>query len=201
MALTTELWEDTGPLDSNNNPTTRIEVDNIGWKDSPKDETVNPANYPIVRPYYGFGSIYNLSYKKYNYVKIYGTYNDVQNVRCFFKNRPKTDGTVRMYYMWTTEYQEPDNLLLNGSWFDPTNSPTWYPLLSTSGPRGPADWVPQLTNDTTYYTKYLVTQLYIEPASMDNYGNLDTDFEFRVEYEEYKTGLPGYDQSLVNWSW
>ena len=69
--ITVEVWEDSGAVSSGHG-TTRAEVDNLGFKDSPLDETFTFADYPIRRPINT--ELFTVSYKKYYYFKFYGTY-------------------------------------------------------------------------------------------------------------------------------
>lgn len=212
MALTTQIWEDSGPLiGSPLAPTIRQEVDNIGFKNSGLDETYSYVDYPIGRPYTGGSPYpYATSYTKYNYFKISGTYAKVINLSVSFHNTiwTLTSGIaskIRIYYKWTNVYAEPTNVLMtDGSWFDPYVSiPTLsVPDLATTDPRDATSQVPILTNNQTYYSAYLVTQLYVEyDNSYTNYGNLNPDFTLNITYTERKTGLPGYAADNVNWSW
>ena len=95
---------------------------------------------------------------------------------------------VRILYKWTNVYEEPDNTLLNGVFYDPTNAPIWIPKLSTVGPEAATSYITPAAN-TTYYTAYLVTQLYMDKSADDDYGNLEEAFTMRFNIEEPKTGF------------
>ena len=198
MALTIELWEDSGPQVIGRG-TTSIEVDNLGWKDSDLDETFIFSDYPLGRP---FGSsIISTSYKKYYFYKIYGTYTDADQPQIKFDGTPLGTATkLNVLYKWTNVYQTPDNVLLDGTTFDPNIPPIWFPQLSTTGPDGTMSEVTKLINNTTYYTPYLVTQLIIYPSTDSDYGNLNDLFSLQFDLNENKSGLPGYDPALINWS-
>lgn len=216
MALTTQIWEDSGPLTGSPlAPTTRHEVSNIGFKNSGLDETFPFIDYPIGRPYLGGSPTpYVCSYTKYNYFKIFGTYSKVINLSVSFAPASIWTPTsnvaknIRIYYKWTNVYEEPTNVLMTGgTYFDPyISSPPslGIPNLSTTDPRDATLQIPVLTNNQTYYTAYLVLQLYVEADPLNsytNYGNLKSDFALNINYTERKTGLPGYAPDNVNWSW
>ena len=205
MAMTVELWEDSGPITSGHG-TTRIEVDNIGWKNSALSEIYTFADYPITRPLPP--NIYRTSFKKYNYFKIYGTYESAFDMEIRFNGTPVGSGNgsgtaskVKVFYKWSSTYAVPTTSLLNGTLYDPANPIIMKPLLSTTGPEGTALWTPTLATNTTYYTPYLITQLFVEPSEWDDYGNLNSTLELEIKFKESKTGLPNYDPELVNWEW
>ena len=145
------------------------------------------------------------SYKKYYFYKIYGTYVEALPPTIKFEGRadavpPGGVETSQVVYQWTNVYTTPDTNLLSGTTYDPNIPPTWVPLLSTTGPNGVMSEVTSLINNTTYYTPYLVTQLMLFPSSRFDYGNLDASFSLQLDLNEKKTGLPGFDESLINWS-
>lgn len=205
MALTVELWEDTGAVSSGHG-TLQQEVNNIGWKNSSLDETYPFADYPVTRPLSGY--VHTTSFKKYNYFKIYGTYDDAHDLEIRFNGTPVGSGNgsgsaskVRIYYKWSSTYAVPNTTLLSGTFYDPSNPIILKPLLSTTGPNGTAVWTPTLAANTTYYTPYLITQLFVEPSEWNDFGNLNSTFELEIKFKESKTGLPDYDSNLVNWEW
>jgi len=73
MALFVTVWEDSGPVVSSKG-TTRTQVTNIGWKSSGLDESNHYVYNPIIRPEEGSDIPFTYSYKKYNFMKIAGTY-------------------------------------------------------------------------------------------------------------------------------
>lgn len=197
MAITTSIWEDSGPLTAGHG-TIRQEVDNLGWKASDLDETYPFADYPNGRPINS--ELYTLSFKKYYYFKFQGTYDDVTNVRMSLTGA--VDGQaekVRILYKWTDVYATPDNNLLAGITYDPSNPSIWTPKLSNVGPELATSYVLSPSPNTTYYSAYLVTQLYMDKSVASDYGNLGTSFKLNMTINEKKTGLPGFDSSLINW--
>lgn len=206
MALNIELWEDSGVATGTPAAgTTRHEVNNLGFKSAAWDETYPFVDYPVTRPY--GGNLYTVSFKKYYYFKIYGTYDYAHKLKVSFTGNPSGAGAgsgiapkVRVLYKWTNTYETPDNSLLAGSTYDPNTPLKMLPLLSTQGPEYAGSYVDEMTSNTTYYTQYLVTQLLVEPGNWDDYGNLNT-MTLRIDFDERKSGLPGYDSELVNWEW
>ena len=202
MALNLSVWEDSGAVVAGHG-TTRIEVDNLGFKDSPVDETNTFADYPIRRPI--DDELYTLSYKKYYYFKFDGTYSSVSSFTAYLDGDPEgvagsgIASKIRILYKWTNVYAVPDNTLLDGIFYDPANPPIWNPKLSTVGPEVATSYVTPAPN-TTYYTAYLVTQLYIDKSTSNDYGNLEEAFVLNFKIEEPKSGLPDFDTGLINWS-
>lgn len=196
MAWTIELWEDHGaPTGSPSVGTTRQEVDNIGWRNSFTDETSAFADSPVQRPY---GSLlYGLSYTKYNYFKVVqGGTGYVNNIRVTFTGTMTGAGAgsgiasgVRLYYKWATSYQAPTNNFMGGSYFNPGDTAIWNPLISATGPETAVNVSGSETN--TFYTQYLVTQLYVEPSTWDDFGNLNPDFKISLTFDEYIADISG----------
>lgn len=197
MALNLSVWEDSGAVVSSHG-TTRDEVDNLGFKASANAESSPFADYPIRRPI--DDELFTLSYKKYYYFKFDGTYSSIRNFAAYFSGTSIGQAEkVRILYKWTNVYQVPDNSLLDGIFYDPSNAPIWNPKISTVGPEAATSYIDPAAN-TTYYTQYLVTQLYIDKSTDNDYGNLGSVFTLNFLLNEPKTGLPDFDTSLINWS-
>lgn len=206
MAWTIQLWEDHGAATGSPSVgTTRQEVDNIGWRDSFTDETSPYVDSPLQRPY---GSLqYGLSYTKYNYFKVIKDSGNsyMRDARIQFINTMTGAGNgsgiasgVRLYYKWATSYVAPNNNFLGGSYLNPGDVAIWNPLVSDTGPETAVN---QLTGfrTTTFYTQYLVTQLYVEPSAWDDFGNLQPDFKIELTFDEYIRDVSGqYDTTLVS---
>lgn len=204
MALALEVWEDSGIIGSpGSGPSVRHEVDNLGFKNSPLDETYSFANYPIGRPVGGSPAERSYSYKKYYYFKFSGTYasNSLNSVVISLDGSPETTGgsplitdgsgvanNVSIVYAMTNVYEEPDNLPLVGTTYDYTLPPLIVPNLSTTDPRNATSIINPVT-DTTYYTNYIVMQLVVEPSGGSDYGNLNSELELRFAVNERKSGL------------
>ena len=206
MAITIELWEDSGPLTAGHG-TTRQAVNNLGWKDSDADETTEFVDYPIERPpNEGSPAQHTLSYTKYYYYKIYGTYDYAHQFSVSLSGVLEKVGAVLgdgyatdldVLYKLTNTYVAPSNILLPGAtiW----TGQSWTPKLSTVGPQNATASVPVLAADTTYYSEYIVTQLKAYSGEWDNFGNLDDNFELHASLVERKSGLPGYDPAYITW--
>lgn len=183
MSLLIQIFEDHGA------GPTAAEVNNVGWKSSIADETYLYADYPIARPD-GINTLYTTSAVKYNYAKISGTYANATRVR--FKLTGDVsgaapagyDGTnkVRLYYKLTNTYSNAaydDQFLLSGSYIIPGQTLILAPFLSTTGPDAATDFVNLLSANTTYYTNYLATQLYVEQGAWNEFGNIG---EFTIQF-------------------
>lgn len=192
MAITLEIFEDSGtqtgsPLKG----TTRIQVDNIGWKASGLDETFTFADYPIVRPELPQSA--SFSFHKYNFVKISGTYPLASRLQATLVGDTESGsldglilaGKVRLYYKWTNVYNTPTNAVLSGSLYDPNQLPIWRPMFSSVGPESATSKLNTMVANTTYYSSYLVTQLYVEPSLWTEYGNLG-DLKMQFDLHEYE---------------
>ena len=149
--------------------------------------------------------MFTTSYKKYYYFKFEGTYAEVQNIAIQFENDPEgiagstIAGNLRILYKWTNTYAVPTTDLLDGITYDPTDPPVWQPKLSAVGPEVATSYIDPAAN-TTYYTPYLVTQLYLDKSTDNDYGNLEAAFKLKMLLNEPKTGLPGFDTDAINWS-
>lgn len=198
MAMICEMYQDTGPVVAGHG-TTRISVDNIGWKSSGLDETHSFVYYPIRRPTV---SGYTYSFTQYNYVKISGTYAAGRAPRFVIQGNitgPDAVNRIKLYYKLTSVYAEPSNIQESGmteAVFIPyadgvqiKNIQLVLPArLSTSGPESANSYVHPLVQDTTYYTEYLVTQLQVDtPSAYYQYGNLG-DLRINFHVDEYETG-------------
>lgn len=216
MAITVEVKEDSGAVVSGHG-TTRISVNNIGWKNSGLDETHSYPYYPIQRPE-TFGL--QPSFKKYNYLKISGTYASGTRPKIIITNgilsgdisrtntsAPTTDtpltgitqttqietpttyqttNKVRLYYKLSSTYEVPDGNFDGDMIYVPPGGLTIYPRISTTGPESANTWIQRMSANTTYYTEYLITQLYVEPGAWDEYGNIG-NVEIKFTFDEYET--------------
>lgn len=202
MALNISVWEDSGALIGGHG-TVRNEVDNLGFKSSSLDETFTFADYPIRRPI--DDELFTVSYTKYYYFKLQGTYSELRSAAVQFEGQvdwnfgSPNDRNVRIVTKWTNVYTPPSTNLLTGVTYEPEHPAVWIPKLSTVGPEAAVSYLNPVAN-TTYYTQYLVTQLYLESGDADDYGNLGNTLKLKFILNEPKTGLPGFDTSLINWS-
>ena len=202
MAITISVWEDSGALIGGHG-TVRNEVDNIGYKASSLDETFTFADYPIRRPI--GDEMFTVSYTKYYYFKLQGTYSELRSVAVQFEGQvdwnfgSPNDRNARIVTKWTNTYAPPSTDLLTGVTYEPEHPAIWVPKLSSVGPEAATGYIDPVAN-TTYYTQYLVTQLYLDVGSDTDYGNLGNALKLKFILNEPKTGLPGFDTSLINWS-
>lgn len=182
MALTVEYWQDSGPVTSGRG-TTRISVNNVGYKSSGLDESNPWVYYPVRRPQF---SLFNWSYTQYNYFKISGTYpagkhfyiEVTHNVEAF---------KCKLYGKLTNVYQLPSNDWDSSLTYIPPGASIFVPRMSTSSPHLATTLPTTLSADTTYFSEYLVTQLYVEPDT-DMFGNLPA-ITFRAVVYDYESSL------------
>lgn len=189
MTITVEIYEDTGAVTSSHG-TLRQSVSNIGWKNNANDETNSYVFYPLQRPTSGV----TRSYKKYNYMKISGTFPRGSRPRIEVSGSTvgappvgyqATDGN-KLYYKLTNTYAVPDNAA-DGTLTEYLNTTvTLYPNVSTTGPEAATTTSQYLTGSTTYYTEYLVTQLHVEPGLDTEYGNIG-ELAIKVFIDEYES--------------
>lgn len=190
MTMLVELYEDSGTAVAGRG-TTRIAVENIGWKSSGLDESNSYIYHPITRS----ETDVVWSYTKYNFMKISGTYAAGARPRIQISGNvagaaPEGyDSTtkVKLYYKLTNEYETPSNAMDGSLIYVPPGGITVYPKLSTVGPEDASStYVHHLAGNTTYFSQYLVTQLLVEPGTAFDYGNLG-ELVVKVFVDEYET--------------
>lgn len=182
-----QLFEDSGPR-LGGEPTERHEVINIGWKKSGLTEATPFVEYPINRPTRHVSH----SFVKYNYLKISGIEKVGTRARLIIVGDPALmeEYDVRLYYKLTSTYLQPTDSLLTGSMYmyQTENMPVIFPRMSTTDPQDATSHIKWLQPNTTYYTEYFVSQLYVNSSYWDNYGNLGNGsitIRFAVDsYEE-----------------
>lgn len=194
MSIIVRLYEESGPVVAGRGANI-IEVDNIGWKSAGTDETSEYVYDPISRP---TGSApFSYSYKKVNFIKIEGTYGIASRVR--FKiygdllNKTHEEGyaftdKVRLFYKLTDVYETPTNTF-DGTlmYIAPGESKVVYPALSLTSPTSARAYPQYLESNTTYYTQYLVTQLFVEQGTPADFGNLG-ELNIECYVDEYEDG-------------
>lgn len=195
MSITIEAWEDSGPAVSGRG-TTQQKVINVGHKDDDASEDFNWGYYPIVRPSPGSANESDnmaLSFHKYTFFKISGTYSSASKVRVkIVGNLTGAAGTgiadkVRLVYKWTNTYATPSNDMLIGSTYDEADLEL-LPFLSETGPDTATSFCNILQPNTTYYTNYLVTQLHVDPSILDDHGNIPL-ITFECHLVDYETDV------------
>lgn len=187
MAITLQLWEDTGSVLASHG-TTRNPIENIGFRNSGTDDITPYADYPLIRPVPP--QLFAVSFPKYNYWKIFGTYPRARRPKILITGNvngaPPSGfvGTdkVRIYFNLTNIYTPPAATLLSGSFIDFSASTVLYPFTSGTGPELATTYIDPLLTDTTYWTAYLVTQLYMEQHIWDEFGNIgNVDIKFSID--------------------
>lgn len=190
MTMLVELYEDSGTAVAGRG-TTRIAVENIGWKNSGLDESNSYIYHPITRS----ETDVVWSYTKYNFMKISGTYAAGARPRIQISGNVagaapegyQSTTKVKLYYKLTNEYETPSNAMDGSLIYVPPGGITVYPKLSTVGPEDASStYVHHLAGNTTYFSQYLVTQLLVEPGTAFDYGNLG-ELVVKVFVDEYET--------------
>ena len=207
MAITLEMWENYGtPSGAYGAGAGIFLTDNVGWKDSPLDETYEYSHYPINRAH--SDDLFSTSYTKYHYFRMYGTYTEIEdwvvNIEGSLRGAGNQSGivdNVTLIYKWSDTYAEPTKDLLNGI---PTalSDKITIPVLRASviSPAGPMVGVDDFAANTVYHTPYLITQLVTFRSDWKDYGNLPADLKINSTLTEIKTGLPNYDPRLIKWT-
>ena len=194
MAITLELYEDTGPLLAGRGTTTTL-ADSIGWKDDGSDETNAYVFYPLKRPISPVTETY--SYTKYNFIKVSGTYPRATRLRFTLGGNytgaapsgyVDCSGKVKIYYKITNVYNPPANTAPSGMvYLPPGVIVDIIPYISLIGPNDATSLLPlDLLTNTNYWTGYLVTQLVVEPGAWDEYGNIGV-CNFTCYLDEYES--------------
>lgn len=191
MTLNVEFYQDTGPKVSNHG-TTRVSVNNIGWKSNGLDETNSYVFYPINRSDTGDT---HWCYTQYTYVKISGTYPAASRPKFYISGAidgAAPDGhvgtnKVRLFYKLTNEYNPPSGNI-DGSliYLPPGVTQVLYPMMSDVGPEMATSYIQHCSGNTTYYTQYLVTQLLVEPGTKFDYGNVG-ELHVKFTIDEYES--------------
>lgn len=168
MTITLQVFEETGAVLSGRG-TTLTEITNFNWKRS-GDVTHAYYFYPLRRPY--VPSHQTLSYKKYIFFKLSGTYTNLKNIELnvSIKSAAQAENT-RLYYKWTHIYTEPDNSYDGSMIYMDGDALHSYPLLSSSGPNYATTRAKCYGPNTTLYTQYLVTQMRVNKSDWDDIGN------------------------------
>lgn len=191
MTITVQLYQDSGAVVSSHG-TTRISVTNVGWKNSGTDETNSFVFYPIQRP---TAVPFAYSYMSYNYLKISGTYPQGSRLRMQISGSVTGSPPVgyqgttksKLYYKLTNTYAVPSNAFDGSMIYLPEGvTQELYPRVSTTGPEAATGYLKYLATDTTYYSEYLVTQLFVEQGLDTEYGNIG-QLKIKLFLDEYET--------------
>lgn len=193
-----ELWEEWGAPNLGRG-TSSSQVTNFNWKNTGNGDT--PFHLSVLRRPTDPGDV-KLSYKKYNYFKITGTYSRLVRPKLIFtpgRNGAPEDAhlasqiatNTALYYKLSWSYAQPDNNFDGEMKHVMTDGNRSYEVLlplSTS----PIQYEPYkeefLTPNVTLYTPYIVTQLMVKPTEktdpkeiMNDVGNsYGTKIEFSV---------------------
>ena len=185
MTITLQCYEETGPAVSGRG-TTLTEITNFNWKRS-GDVTHAYYFYPLRRPF--VPSHQTLSFKKYIFFKISGTYTNLKNMQltCSIKEAAQADKT-KLYYKWTNVYVAPDdeydgNMIYLGD--ENGCALSWWPLISSSGPDTATSRSMCYGPNTTLYTGYFVTQMRVNKSDWNDIGNT-AQLKFALTLHEFE---------------
>jgi len=176
MSLQISIFERTG------SPFVDEEVFNSNWKNQGlKDSLFKYYYYPIRRP--EDDDWVKHSATKYLYAKIEGTYSQAKRVRWKITGLSMTDG-VRLYMAQTHTYAVPTTDFAGNLIYGERDPLYIYPNLSTVGPTDADTRLSTLSSDTTYYTDFIMSQLWVDDTS-GYVGNSDI-IDFKLEVDEYE---------------
>ena len=178
--MTCQVFEETGPVVSSRG-TTLTEITNFNWKRT-ADVTFPYYQYPLKRP----EAVYDqtLSYKKYVFFKITGTFTYIKNILLEMSvviddQAHKTD----LFYKWSNTYAVPE-MTYDGSMIM-SSGEIWRPALSATGPHVAGTWEKSRTGALTLYTPYLITQLRVNNSTWNDAGN-SKKFLFNFHFDEFE---------------
>jgi hypothetical protein len=182
MSIIIDQYQDSGPLLSGRGTTTTL-INNVGWKVDGGAEGLDYAEYPILRP-----SItpQTRSFQYYTFFKLSGTYIKASRIRIAILGIPLSG--VKLFCGLADTYATPTSDHIGDlTYYQPPTVAgsiglVMYPKLSLTSPITGLSYPQYLTGNTTYYTQYLKTQLYVEAGS---YGNVD-DIKIKCYVDEYE---------------
>lgn len=176
MAINIDFYQDSGPLLAGRGTTTTL-INNVGWMNSGAAEGLTYAEHPIIRP---TTTPFARSFTYFSFFKLSGTYIKGSRVRIKVAGTPIAG--VKVFCKLTDSYAAPTSNH-DGDLVYRAADLTLFPRLSTVGPNTGLSYLQYLTGNTTYYTEFLKTQIYVEAGA--EYNNNLIDIKCWVdEYEE-----------------
>jgi hypothetical protein len=133
-----------------------------------------------------------VSYDYYTFFKLSGTYAKASRVRIAITGDvngaaptgyDSATGGLRLYFRLTDTYQTPAAVDDGELRFYAGGGELMFPKISTIGPSTGLDYVQFLATNTTYYTQFLHTRLYVPPGA--GYGNAG-EVNFQCYVDEYE---------------
>lgn len=198
MSIDVEIYQDSGPLLNGRGTTTSL-INNIGWKTSASGELVGSYTQDtIVRPQTS-DIPFTHCYDYYTFFKISGIYVKASRPRIAITGSivgsPPTGYVgnptgVRLFYRLAESYGTPTNTHDGDLVYYNNNNMVLYPKLSLTSPVSGLTRPQYLNANTTYYTQFLHTKVYVEYGTMAaGWGNIgELEIECRVDdYEESDT--------------
>ena len=178
--ITFEIFEETGPVVSGRGSVTQ--VTNVNWK-RVGDTSNAYYYYPLRRPTSGRDQ--TLSFKKYIFFKVSGSYSYIKNLKIFITPIDAAQASnYQLFYKFSNVYEEPTDSFDGKMIFSGNQSIVWTPNTSEVSPLQATSRA-ACVNNKTFYTGYLVTQMRVNQAASSDVGNT-AGFEFRLSLHEFE---------------
>lgn len=177
MAILIELFERTGPSGA---PVDEAATNNNWKSEDRRDSLYKYYYYPIKKPE---GDVWVIhSVPRFLFGRISGTFSEIKRVRWKITGLSMGSG-LRLYLKQTHTYIEPTNDF-DGSLIYGNSNPLYiFPNLSTVNPTSASTRVTSLNANTTYYTDFIKSQLWVDEAA--SVGNT-TPVTFELICDEYE---------------
>jgi hypothetical protein len=178
MALAVEIWEKSGAGGTSELAT------NVNFKNySGVDSLYKYYQYPVRRP--TGDTLYNVSYQQVIYGKFSGTYAYAKRPRWSLGSGILAN-KGRIYYALSNTYPGATPLLRSDLTL--VTQPYLFPNISSTSPEAATSYIQTLSGNTTYYTQYLILQLYInQDTFVGNMPDDDVGFACKLEVDEFET--------------
>jgi len=194
MAIDIEVFQEYGPVQGTGRGST-IQINNVGWRSLQTEETYGSyAQFPVRRPQTGQPAL-NQSYDYYTYFVISGEYLIATRPRIIIKGNitgapPEgfvgTPTGARLFVRLTDTYSTPTNTHDGNLTYYNNNTLALFPRLSTIGPNQGLSHIRYLQPNTTYYTEFIHTKLYVDYMTEGTgYGNIG-ETSISCEVDEYE---------------
>lgn len=160
MAILIDLYERTGPAGL---PIDEVSFNNNWKSEDRQDSLYKYYYYPIKRPE---GDVWvNHSVPRFMFGKISGTFSEIKRVRWKIEGLGLNSG-LRLYLKRTHTYIEPTNTFDGSLVYGNTDPLYIFPNLSTVGPTSATTRIESLTANTTYYTDFVMSQLWVDDTNV-----------------------------------
>lgn len=177
MAVSLQIYEYLG-----GSPSTET-ITNANLKSIAGDKTNNYVFYPLQRP--ELPTLGTISYNKYVFVKftIGGATTAVKRIRWIPTGT--SEHKTRTFYGLFNTFTTPITTLDGRLTLLEDDTGCIVPRIGSGSPMGATSLMYEITTPGTYYTEFLVTQLYVDrdPANME-IGNTDA-VNWKLTFDEY----------------